>query len=262
MILLMTKILSAIMYTIMMTTTLSIIGFYGARFTLAVALYIVDKFLRLIAISNSSDELPLPLPPPGVDELLIDLMAEYRRLLLSLFFMIMFPFLYYCIGDEHVGTTIIITINIALLIVYYLSSRRSASSSPLLSSSLSLLPCDEQQRRSTTPKKHQSSRMMIMHNILFENIFIILWKPTFLKSYFVLSFMKISIVVMVVLLRMDECTPTSTMRYRYRSTSTSNMHVLLLSSSSWLLSDLAFLLYVNNFLMIMHFVIMSLTYYD
>jgi hypothetical protein len=257
----MTNILFDIMYTIMMTTTLSIIGFYGARFTLAVTLYIFDKLLRLIAISNSSDELPLPLPPPGVDELLIDLMAEYRRLLLSLFFMIMFPFLYYCIGDEHVGTTIIITINIALLVVYYLSSRRSASSSPLLSSSLSLLPCDEQQRRSTTPKKHQSSRMMIMHNILFENIFIILWKPTFLKSYFVLAFMKMSIVEMVELLRMDECT-TSTMRYRYRSTSTSKMHVLLLSSSSWLLSDLAFLLYVNNFLMIMHFVIMSLTDYE
>ena len=81
----MTNILFDIMYTIMMTTTLSIIGFYGARFTLAVTLYIFDKLLQLIAMSNSSDGLPLPLPPPGVDELLIDLMVEYRRLLLSFF---------------------------------------------------------------------------------------------------------------------------------------------------------------------------------
>ena len=271
-------ILFDIMYIIMMTTTLSIIGLCSAGLTLAVTLYIVDKLLLRFVISNISDELlpppppptsppglvvtktPLPPPPtttntrrrfifPTINvDLLLDLLVTYCG---PIFLYFMFTFVYYYIGDENVGTTIIITINIAMMAVYVLSSR-SASPSPSLIPSI--LPCDEQQRRSTTTSTHhhQSSRMMIINNILLENLFIIMLKPTFLISYFALSFMKISIVM--VLLQM-ECSTTM----RYRSTTTSSMHVLL--SSSWLISSFALLLSVNNFLMMMNFVIM-LTSYD
>ena len=273
-------ILFDIIYIIMMTTTLSIIGLCSAGLTLAVTLYIVDKLLLRFVISNISDELlppppppppptsppglvvtktPLPPPPtttntrrrfifPTINvDLLLDLLVTYCG---PIFLYFMFTFVYYYIGDENVGTTIIITINIAMMAVYVLSSR-SASPSPSLIPSI--LPCDEQQRRSTTTSTHhhQSSRMMIINNILLENLFIIMLKPTFLISYFALSFMKISIVM--VLLQM-ECSTTM----RYRSTTTS-MHVLL--SSSWLISSFALLLSVNNFLMMMNFVIM-LTSYD
>ena len=264
----------------MMTTTLSIIGLCSAGLTLAVTLYIVDKLLLRFVISNISDELlppppppsppsppglvvtKTPLPPPSTStntrrrfifptinvDLLLDLLVTYCG---PIFLYFMFTFVYYYIGDENVGTTIIITINIAMMAVYVLSSR-SASRSPSLSTSI--LPCDEQQRRSTTTSTHhhQSSRMMIINNILLENLFIIMLKPTFLISYFALSFMKISIVM--VLLQM-ECSTTM----RYRSTTTTSMHVLL--SSSWLISSFALLLSVNNFLMMMNFVIM-LTSYD
>ena len=292
-----------IMYTIMLTTTLSIIGFYGAGFILGGTLPIVDTLLRFAIRNSISDELPRPLPPGllvitttlppttttytrrrrycmflntvVLDELLLEMLVKSCGLLLFgplLFLYFMFPFVYYCNtgNGNDVGTTIITTINIALLAVYVVSSlslsRSSASSRPALPSSLpSVLPCDEQQRRSSTTTQQQSrSRMMcIMNNILFENLFIILLKPTFLISYFILSFMKISIVVMMVYLLMEAYTTSPTMRMRMRmrmrphSTNTSNMqHVLLLSSCTWLLSSFAVLLYVNNFLMIMHFVIM------
>ena len=160
-------ILFDIMYIIMMTTTLSIIGLCSAGLTLAVTLYIVDKLLLRFVISNISDELLPPPPPPGlvvtktplpppppptntrlrfifstinVDQLL-DLLVTYCG---PIFLYFMFTFVYYYIGDENVGTTIIITINIAMMAVYVLSSR-SASSSPSLSPSI-ILPCDEQQR--------------------------------------------------------------------------------------------------------------------
>ena len=292
-----------IMYTIMLTTTLSIIGFYGAGLILGGTLPIVDTLLRFAIRNSISDELPRPLPPGllvitttlppttttytrrrrycmflntvVLDELLLEMLVKSCGLLLFgplLFLYFMFPFVYYCNtgNGNDVGTTIITTINIALLAVYVVSSlslsRSSASSRPALPSSLpSVLPCDEQQRRSSTTTQQQSrSRMMcIMNNILFENLFIILLKPTFLISYFILSFMKISIVVMMVYLLMEAYTTSPTMRMRMRmrmrprSTNTSNMqHVLLLSSCTWLLSSFAVLLYVNNFLMIMHFVIM------
>ncbi|OEU07478.1 hypothetical protein FRACYDRAFT_250896 [Fragilariopsis cylindrus CCMP1102] len=57
-------ILFDIMYIIMMTTTLSIIGLCSAGLTLAVTLYVVDKLLLRFVISNISNELLPPPPPP------------------------------------------------------------------------------------------------------------------------------------------------------------------------------------------------------